>query len=87
MVKYLFLFGLGFVLDFVWAAYTKAVAGNRALAGASWSVGIYLLGGVSAISYIDDHWALLPLAAGSFLGTYVCLKRSETKPAPPDGGA
>lgn len=76
ILKFVGLFGLGVGLDFIWAAYTLAVSAKRPISAAFWSVGIYLVGGVSAISYIGDHRALVPLAAGSFVGTYIAVKKA-----------
>lgn len=78
-MKYLLLFAVGFGLDFIWAAYTAQVAAKRALPAAVWSVGIYLVGGFSAISYIEDHTALVPLALGSFFGTYVAVRHDRNR--------
>ena len=36
---------------------------------------IVLLGAISVIYYIDDHWLLIPIAIGSFIGTFMGVKK------------
>lgn len=74
-MKYVLLAILGFGLDYIWALYTAAVAAKKPLPSAVWSVGIYLAGGISVISYTEDHWTLVPLIIGSFFGTYTAVRR------------
>lgn len=63
-------FAIAAVLDFVWAAYIRTIADKAALRAGLWAVAIILLGGINAIGYIQNHWLLLPIAAGAFVGTY-----------------
>jgi hypothetical protein len=74
-MRYALLFLSAAALDFVWAAYIAAVAAKRPTASACWSTLIGLIGGSLTIQYIGDHWALLPVAAGFFAGTYICVRR------------
>ena len=64
-----------FTLDFVWARYNICTTSGKALKAGYYSVIIILLGGFSVISYTEDHWMLLPAAAGAFCGTFVDVWR------------
>ena len=71
-----FLFVLSIVVDAVWARWAQhAAAGDRWWASI-YSVGIILLGAVSVIFYIDDHWLLIPIAVGSFVGTFIGVRKA-----------
>lgn len=73
-LPHLIVFGAMFVLDFVWAFYTKAIQKHRALASANWAVMILIFNGIAQIGYIGDPWLLLPAAAGAFGGTYLAMR-------------
>lgn len=60
-------------LDFVWALYVKAIAADRAGAGAGLSGAIVLLNGVVTIMYVDDPWMLIPTVAGAMVGTWLAI--------------
>lgn len=73
-MSYLFAFVAMAFLDFIWAEYTKAVTAKRVWAAAGLGSVLFLMGGGVAISYVQNHWLLLPAAAGSFVGTVLSLK-------------
>lgn len=68
-----------FVLDFVWAKYTRAVADNAPLRASTYAVGTIVLSGVSAIGYTSNYWLLIPAGAGCFVGTFVAVRREKMK--------
>jgi hypothetical protein len=76
-MTYAFMFLAMIGLDFVWARYTKTVADGKPLAAACYSIGIMLGGAVTVIGYMEDHWMLIPLVLGSFIGTYFTVKHGE----------
>ena len=56
--------------------YNRAVTANKALSAATYSSGIILAGGITVISYTENHWMILPAAAGAFIGTFFAVKKS-----------
>lgn len=73
-MSWLFAFVAMAFLDFIWAEYTKAVTAGRVWVAAGLGSALFLMGGGVAISYVQDHWLLVPAACGSFLGTVLSLK-------------
>lgn len=60
--------------DLCWARYVRhASDGSRWLAG-FWAVGLFAAGAFSVVSYVDNHWLLIPAALGSFTGTVAGVK-------------
>lgn len=70
----LIVFASMFVLDFVWAFYTKAITKHMPLPAALWAVIILAFNGIAQIGYVTEHWLLIPAAFGAFGGTYVAMK-------------
>ncbi len=67
-------FGAMFMLDFVWAKYTRAVqAGQRCLASAH-AAGIILLNGAAVLGYVGDPLLLIPAMLGAYAGTWVAIE-------------
>lgn len=81
MLNALFVFVATFTLDFVWAKYTRAVAGGERLKSSICAAGIIVLTGSATIGYVDDHWMLIPAMAGCFAGTFASMSFLTT-PAP-----
>lgn len=63
-------------VDLAWSVYIRALAKDKVLHAAFYSLFIMLCGAFTSINYIQDHWMLLPAAAGGFVGTLLC-KRVE----------
>lgn len=74
MITYLVVAVAMFLLDFVWAEYTKAIAARSAYVASALSSVLIGLSGFVAINYVEDHWALIPAAIGAFAGTFVSLR-------------
>jgi hypothetical protein len=60
-------------LDALWALYIRRSSQGKALAAASCAAVLLGLGAFNAISYLEDHWMLLPAMSGAFIGTYATL--------------
>jgi hypothetical protein len=73
-MMYVLVFVAMTALDFCYGEYTKAAADRRLYPAASWAMVLYLLGGFVAISYIDNHWMMVPAAFGAFSGTYLSIR-------------
>lgn len=67
------------LMDFVWARYIHHCAKGHAMRAALWSIAVLVLSAVSIIAYTENHWLLLPSAAGCFVGTYIATSRPLEK--------
>lgn len=67
-------FSAMFALDFVWTFYTKYVVQKKALLAAAYAGGLVLCNAVVTISYIDDHWLLIPVILGALAGTGIGVR-------------
>jgi hypothetical protein len=61
-------------LDALWALYIRRSSQGKALAAASCAAVLLGLGAFNAISYLDNHWMLVPAMSGAFVGTYGTLR-------------
>lgn len=64
-----------FLADFVWAKYIKAIADHRRPSASSWAVLLMVLSGVATITYVNNHWMLIPAALGAFAGTWFSVPK------------
>jgi hypothetical protein len=62
-------------LDYVWAYYQRAVTQKAPVRAAQLSAMLIVLNAGVVLSYADDHWMILPAAAGAFIGTYYSVRR------------
>jgi len=74
MLKFPLVFGVLFVLDFVWARYTIAMTDRSATKAAGYAGIIIVLSGAAQIGYTADPWLLIPAFLGAFAGTYVAVR-------------
>lgn len=61
------------VLDFAWARYNIACTEKKPNVAGLYAIVIYALGGLTVITYVEDHWTLVPATAGSFFGTWLSV--------------
>lgn len=75
-MMYVFMFLVMVALDYVWARYTQHIAAfpPRPYRAACYAVGIMLLGAITVLGYTEDHWMLIPVGLGSFVGTFIAVK-------------
>jgi hypothetical protein len=71
------IFLVTFALDVVWARYTVALVARRIGPASMYAAGITALSGVCAISYVENHWMLLPAVAGAAVGTAAGMRRGH----------
>lgn len=67
------------VIDALYAWYVYAVAKHRAFMSANIGAGMHFLMAYGVISYTNNWWYILPLAAGSWLGTFCVVKWEGSK--------
>jgi len=61
--------------DIVFTLYLRRTAQGRALSAATYSACIYIISGVLVLIYVDRGLAaVLPVAAGAWLGTYITIR-------------
>jgi presenilin-like A22 family membrane protease len=64
-------------IDALHALYTIRLTERKALQSATFGTMIHLFTAFTVISYTKNYWYILPLLAGSFLGTYITVKFSK----------
>jgi hypothetical protein len=72
----LLIFAVTFTLDMAWARYTVALVARRIAAASAYAAGITALSGICAISYVENHWMLIPAVLGASVGTTVGMLRN-----------
>lgn len=70
MIEIATAFALMFMLDFIYAAYTRNIADGNKLKSSSWASALIVVNGGVVLSYVGNPWMLVPIAAGAFCGTY-----------------
>ncbi len=63
------------VVDGMYAYYTLAVAEKQAFRSATVGSLMHLLIAVGVLSYVQNYLYIVPLAIGSWIGTYLVVKR------------
>ena len=75
--NYLLASGVFFAYIFVdglYAYYTLAVVKRSAVSAATTGAAMHFLLALGVISYIRNYWYILPLALGSWIGTFLVVK-------------
>jgi hypothetical protein len=62
------------LVDGLYAYYTLAVVKRSAVSAATTGAAMHFLLALGVISYIKNYWYIIPLALGSWLGTYLVVK-------------
>lgn len=57
--------------DVCWARYVRAAGSGQWARAGAWSCGIFLTGAFAIVSYVGNHWLLIPAVAGAFVGSCV----------------
>ena len=65
-------------VDGMYAYYTLAVAREQPMRAATTGALMHFLLAVGVLSYIQNYLYLIPLALGSWIGTYVVMKKSKS---------
>jgi hypothetical protein len=77
MIQYTIVFFMMMITDYFWGVYIKSVANHQAIRASLFGALIMLCGAFTAISYISDHWALIPAVIGGMIGTYISVKYNK----------
>lgn len=62
------------LFDILYALYVLCVSRRQAWRASMISSVLYSLGAYGVMSYLENPWYILPLAAGAFIGTYVAVR-------------
>lgn len=73
----LLLFVLQILIDSAYCIYTKSVAQNKPLKAAISGASIHFFLAIGVINYVKNYFYVVPIALGSFVGTYFILKFSD----------
>lgn len=66
-------------IDALYAYYTLAVTGRHAFSSATSGLVIHFLLAFGVINYVQNYLYIIPLALGSWVGTYVMVKYEHDK--------
>ncbi len=77
----LLIFIIYFLIDVFYTKYILYVTQRRAFAAANTASLLYLLMAVGVINYTANHWYLVPLVLGNWLGSYVVVKYEKNRPS------
>ena len=66
-------------IDWLWTIYTISIIARRGIRAANVGIGIYLLSAFGVLNYVEDWRYLIPLAIGSWFGTYLSVKHEIYK--------
>lgn len=65
------------VVDGMYAYYTLAVTDKQPLRAATVGAMMHFLIAVGVLSYVQNYLYIIPLALGSWIGTYAVVRRSK----------
>lgn len=71
---FVFVFFSSILLDFLWAKAIEAIGEGNPIRAATWGSITTLLLSTITISYVDNHWLLVPLLIGGWIGVYTSVK-------------
>lgn len=63
-------FGMG-LADFLYVKYTQHAARCNAVTASHYATALFGTMGVVTCTYVDNHWMLIPAAAGAWCGTFL----------------
>ncbi len=64
------------IVDGMYAYYTLKVAEKKPVHAATSGALIHFLLAIGVLSYVQNYLYIIPLALGSWIGTYIVVKRS-----------
>jgi len=76
IVTALGIFIIYIILDGMYAYYTLAVSEKRPLQAATSGAVMHFLLALGVLSYVQNYLYVIPLALGSWIGTYIVVKRA-----------
>ncbi len=84
-----FSFGLAIIIlfayvliDGMYAFYTQSVVRGKAFVSATTSAVMHFLIAFGVLNYVQNFWYIIPLAIGSWIGTYIVVRMDSKSPPP-----
>lgn len=74
MYKWLLVFLITFILDFIWTIYIDSINKRYAIKAGISSMLITVLGALAIIQYVKDNSLLVAVGLGAFFGTTISTK-------------
>ncbi len=68
------------VVDGMYAYYTLAVTKRKPYAAANVGALMHFILALGVLSYVQNYLYLIPLAFGSWVGTFIIVKKEQSKP-------
>jgi hypothetical protein len=65
------------IVDGMYAYYTQQVAKNNPLSAATTGALMHFLLALGVLSYVENYLYLIPLAVGSWIGTFIVVRREQ----------
>lgn len=75
MIWFPIIFILDFLVAYIWVKSIQAIDDNNAIKAAITASFMTLSSAITIISYNKNWWLIIPAVAGTFVGTYVGVKR------------
>lgn len=73
MTDWVLVFVAIFLSDVCWATYIKYVHASKPLLSGFWAVALFIPGAFVTLSYVQNHWLLIPASIGAFSGTAITV--------------
>jgi len=74
MTKYILVFLAMTLTDVLFALYVRRASQGRAIYAAIFSLLIMMNAGYVTVSYVGNHWMIIPAGLGAFVGTFLAVK-------------
>lgn len=66
---YVLIFALALCINFLYAMYVKCISEDKMLKAAIYGECFVIVNAIIVINYVNNHWYLVALVLGGFLGT------------------
>ena len=68
-----------FIADALYAHYTLSVAERKAVSAANTGALLHFMLALGVLSYVENYLYIIPIAIGSWFGTYILITRNKGK--------
>jgi len=65
--------------SFVWGFYLQSVTSQKAALAATSGSAIHIIAAFTVISYMSDWRYIIPMVIGSWIGTYLIVRRDKLR--------
>jgi uncharacterized membrane protein YfcA len=75
MIWFPIIFIIDFVVAYVWVKSIQAIEGKKPFKAANTAAAMTLLAAITVISYTSNWWLVIPAVSGTWLGTYISVRK------------